>query len=340
MNNALSQSEKIIWRSIVSVLICAVVLLLPFRAYALNADMVENEVYWIDKGKEIYYSGDDYFEGFSKYIADEAEGCFYLFTRFTDYRIDNNDDNITFAFTIANDVNTYHFAVDKNGFTDATSPNTAQEIDVYYNFDESSCKRQGGGVYIAFALKNKTDKMLNNRIDCEYSCGYSRTYDIFNNVRLNMYVPTTARTTKNTSVSNGTTAHKSKTDFSTRIKQTQNSEKSANSKRQSQKSTKFCASGKESFTEAQKKRTANFSGENSKHANHIGENETENGSFNVLEKSDEQSKVYSIEKRKELSTQAKLLLIIFSILFIVGVICVIIGTVHNKNEDKNYKEDH
>lgn len=172
------------------------ILLTPFSAFALNTDLVEDELYWIDRGTQINYEKDNYFEGFSKYIADEDEGCFYLFTRFTDYRIDkNSNENITLAFTIKNNVNTYSFQVDKDGTVNSTSQNTLNSVEIYYNFDEASCKKQGGGVYVAFKLKNNTDRKLNNSVSCEYSCGLNCTYDLLSNISLDMYVPTTTKST-------------------------------------------------------------------------------------------------------------------------------------------------
>ncbi len=311
------------------------VLLTPFSAFALNTDLVEDELYWIDKGTQIHYEKDNYFEGFSKYIADEDEGCFYLFTRFTDYRIDkNSNENITLAFTIKNDVNSYYFQVDKDGTVNSTSQNTLNSVEIHYNFDEASCKKQGGGVYVAFKLKNNTDRKLNNSVSCEYSCGLDCTYDLLSNISLDMYVPTTAKTTTQ------------KTAKQTTTKKNTSAAASKSSERDnagSENSTKFSGSG---TTASSGRSSAGSFAKFSADTNDVqSDSQALSGEeTQIAESRDAQSKDDALEitpqnSETKLSEQAKLLIIIFAVLFVLGVICVMIGTVHSKKKDEDEEKE-
>lgn len=311
------------------------VLLTPFSAFALNTDLVEDELYWIDKGTQINYAKDNYFEGFSKYIADEDEGCFYLFTRFTDYRIDkNSNENITLAFTIKNDVNSYYFQVDKDGTVNSTSQNTLDSVEIHYNFDEASCKKQGGGVYVAFKLKNNTDRKLNNSVSCEYSCGLACTYDLLSNISLDMYVPTTAKTTTQ------------KTAKQTTTKKNTSAAASKSSERDnagSENSSKFSGSG---TTASSGRSSAGSFAKFSADTNDVqSDSQALSGEeTQIAESRDAQSKDDALEitpqnSETKLSEQAKLLIIIFAVLFVLGVICVMIGTVHSKKKDEDEEKE-
>lgn len=310
------------------------VLLTPFSAFALNTDLVEDELYWIDKGTQINYAKDNYFEGFSKYIADEDEGCFYLFTRFTDYRIDkNSNENITLAFTIKNDVNTYYFQVDKDGTVNSTSQNTLNSVEIHYNFDEASCKKQGGGVYVAFKLKNNTDRKLNNSVSCEYSCGLDCTYNLLSNISLDMYVPTTSKTTTQKTA-------KQTTKKNTSAAASKSSERDNAG---SENSTKFSGSG---TTASSGRSSAGSSAKFSADTNVIqsdsqalnGE-ETQIAGSRDAQSNDDALEITPQNSETKLSGQAKLLIIIFAVLFVLGVICVMIGTVHSKKKDENEEKE-
>lgn len=335
MRNFKKQFRTVFLRKIIPVFICLSVVSFPFSAFALNTDLVDDEIYWIDKGREIHYSDDNYFEGFSKYIVDEDEGCFYLFTRFTDYRIDKESkENITFAFTIKNDANTYFFQIDKEGLINSSSKNTLNSIDVYYNFDEASCRKQGGGVYIAFKLKNDMDRTLNNFISCEYSCGLSRTYDLFDNISLDMYVPTTVKTASQKTTKQ--TATKSSTSSKTGRNSTKKSEVNS-TKAAKESSTKFSGTGvlsssartavdnSSKFSGNTKGTQSNYTGVNDDTAEYIDDYDTQIQGETVEMSSD--------NSESGLSRQAKLLIVIFVVLLVVGIICVIIGTVNGKKEE-------
>lgn len=317
----------------VSFFICLSIAAVPTTCFALNEDLVSDEMYWIDEDAEIIYS-DEYFNGFLKYIADEDEGCFYLCLRFTDSRIDSNcTDNITLAFTVKNDVNTYYFQVDRDGVIKSKSQNSLNSFDVYYNFDEASCKRQGGGVFAAFRLKNETDRRLNNYISCEYYCGLSCTYDLFENISLDMYVPTTVKTTAQKTTKQSTTK---KNAGSTQSKTSKAAEST-----KAESSTKFSGSGTVSARSGTG--STKFYADTDDTKSNTGTESITEEETDVSEFEQESFAQTNVNSSTKLSRQAKLLLIIFAVLFAIGILCVIIGTVSNKktnepdgeNEPKN-----
>ena len=118
----------------------------PAIALAYNPDLLDDEIYWIDKGTTVSYTSNSYFQGFTKYIANKDDKCFYLFSKFTDYRIDtSSNDNITFSFAIENEVHKYSIQIDKNGVLESSGQNVFNAFNVYYNFDNANCKKQPVG---------------------------------------------------------------------------------------------------------------------------------------------------------------------------------------------------
>lgn len=319
----------------------AIIISCPLSAYALNTDLVADEVYWIDKGNEINYDRDDYFAGFSKYIADENEGCFYLFTRFTDYRIDTGSkENITFAFTIENEMNSYYFQIDKDGIVNSSSQNAIDAVDVYYNFDEASCKRQGGGVYIAFKLRNAADRVLKNYICCEYSCGLNVTYNIFENICLDMYVPTTAKSTSQKAVKQTTSKNNSSKATNKATNATENKLNASNDAKES--STKFSGSGTVYSSQSSSNNTAKFSAAGQSSDTQVNNEVTgtkETDSDTIRENNDSALAMSNENVKPSLSQQAKMMIVIFAVLFVVGVVCVIIGLVNHKKGNADDAEE-
>lgn len=314
---------------IIPLFLCLLIVLTPFSVYALETDLVDDEVNWIDKGETVTYNS-DYFQGFSKYIADSEEGCFYFFARFTDYRIDTEiNENIALSVMVKNAARSFRFKVDKNGIVDGTN----DDIEIHSNFSEASCLRQGGGVFVAFKLKNKTDRALNNSISCEYYCGDNLTYNMLDGVSLDMYVPQTQKSTSDKT-------SKAATQRATNV----NNTKASAAETDNESSTKFSGTGKIINENTNKNE---YSSKNS-YSKFSGEGtiaEFDNGftqnyeSYNSSEKSDNGENNFSDSVNKTLSTQSKLLIAVFVILFSVGVICIIIGCVNNRNTEKDKAEN-
>ncbi|MDE6155925.1 MAG: hypothetical protein K2F67_05755 [Eubacterium sp.] len=315
------------FRKIIPLIICLSVILIPFSAYAVNIDLVDDEVYWIDRGDTVNYNSSD-FQGFSKYIADTDEGCFYFFTRFTDYRIDSDsDENITLGFTVKNDINHYSFKVNKDGIINNQGQNSLEMIEVYYNFSEASCQKQGGGVFVAFKLKNKTDRTLCNSISCEYYCGLDVSYNLLDDVNLDMYVPETQKSTSNKATKATTqSGTKSNNTKSTTIKE----------KNTTESSTKFSGTGDKVNT-TRSNSSVKFSG--SATAANTEQTDTDNlMTMNEHVQMNSAESYHSINEKQSLSTSSKLLIAVFTVLFSFGLICIIIGSVKNKNAEKIKEE--
>ena len=311
-------------------IIFLLIISVPVSAFAVNTDLVEDELYWIDKGNIIQYNKDDYFEGFLKYITDEDEGCFYLFIRFTDHRIDVNcKENIALGFTVKNEENTYSFQVDKDGVINSPSKNSLDAFDVYYNFNESSCKKQGGGVYVTLKLKNADDRRLNNSISCEYYCGLSWNYNLFDGINLDMYVPVTTKASTQ-KAEKKTTTEKETTKKKTTVK-------SKTEKAVKESSTKFSGTGKSYGTSQNETTKYSGSQDYTKEKEFESVNAEDAAEGNIINESHEEYKAESTAAVKQgMSQQSKLLLIIFGVLFTVGVICVIIGSANgNKKKKEN-----
>lgn len=308
---------------IVPVLICACILFVPFNAFAVNTDLVQDEIYWIDNGNIINYTKDSYFQGFTKYISDEDNKCFYLFSRFTDYRIDTlSNENITLSFTVKNDVNTYMFEVDKDGVTNNSSRNATDSVNVYYNFDEASCKKQGGGIFVALEFKNPTDKILKNTISCEYSCGLNCTYDLFDYIVLDMYEP------------QATKASQQKTTKASTSKAT--TQRTDNSQEVKEKTTKFSGTGTyggNASTGIVTKFYANTV-KSAQESSDISDVPDAEGESSVQ---DFQNDTFN-GKSTGLSTQAKVLVAVFAVLLAAGGACVAIGAANSKKADKEKEE--
>lgn len=176
------------------------ILLPAFPAYALDNNYVISEYNgWIDIDDRIDYERSRMgFDGFLKKIVDEENGCFYIYFSFYDVRLNGFDDeNIVISFDVSNDINSYSFSVNKNGFID-TGADDQRNIRLVYNFDNCSINGCGGEIMIGFELANQMDRQLYNSISCEYAGGISKTALLFENQCLDMYVePTEKESTSN-----------------------------------------------------------------------------------------------------------------------------------------------
>lgn len=302
------------------VLLCLLIFSAPIQSYALNSDMVEGERYWIDQKVQVNYQEHDYFNGFTKYIADSDEGCFYFFTSFIDRRINKiSDDNITLAFTVTNQKNTYYFQVDKDGILDSTTQNTLKSLDIYYNFEEASCKKQGGNIYVAFEFKNSDDKKLDNTIRCEYYCGLNCTYNLLESAEVNM---SSEETDEKTTEKNN---DEKVSDITTKKSKSNASDKaSAGSE---EESTKFSGSGSvDSDEESNGKFSVDNNGDT---VDNTQETEFTQDDYDT-NYSNSQANASASNSETGLSVISKILIGVAACLFIFGVICVIAGIVKAK----------
>lgn len=319
---------KRFFAKIIPLFLCLFIVSAPLSAYALDTGFVDDERNWIDKGDTVNYNS-EYFQGFSKYIVDCDEGCFYFFARFTDYRIDTeSDENISLGVTVKNDVRSFYFKVDKDGIINGEK----EDAEVYCNFSEASCQRRGGGIFVAFKLKNKTDRTQNNLISCEYYCGENLTYNMLDGISLDMYVPQTQKSTSDKTAKT-----------TTRKELKVSSTKSTSSESVIDTSTKFSGTGTAANRDVNKNTdglyndTTQFSGSNVN-------SETQDSNFQNIE-SYESNALADIggsydngNTVQTMSIHSKLLIAVFAVLFSGGVICIAIGSFNKKNAEKDQTE--
>ena len=178
------------------------------------------------------------------------------------------------------------------------------------------------------SIGDKIHVELGDSISCEYYCGLNCTYNLLDSVHLDMYVPTTVKTTK---------AKTTKQTTSKKSRKTETKAKTNTSKTIKETSTKFSGSGN---TSADKKTSApatKFSGSANEIADDVVTEEilqSEESNNENVEKRESFSGISAQNSSTELSYQAKLLIIIFTVVFVVGVICIIIGTVNSKKDKK------
>lgn len=283
---------------------------LPVKVYAMNESLVQNTVEWREIDSIIQYSNDD-FNGYTKYVFDEENGCFYVYLNFTDSRIDSSsNENIKLNFIIENSTESYIFSVDKNGLIDEWAED---KVSVSVNFN-ASCKNQGGKMIAGIELKDKNARKLTNYVSCYYSCGAEISAELFENFTLDMYVPTTVKTT----TQKKTTTKKSTTEKS---KKTTVSEKTT-----AVKTTKFSASN----TNSSKKTTTKFSAANTTKFDAVSQNISEQSDeefwesqlSSVAEIADESD----VEKTKtKMSSSAKAMLAVSAVLLAGGAALVLTG---------------
>lgn len=318
---------------VISLFVCFCIVFTPAIALAYNPDLLDDEIYWIDKGTTVSYTSNSYFQGFTKYIANKDDKCFYLFSKFTDYRIDtSSNDNITFSFAIENEVHKYSIQVDKNGVLESSGQNVFNAFNVYYNFDNANCKKQGGGVFIALEFKDAIDKTLTNKISCEYFCGNSCTYDLFDNAVFDLYVPTTTKpsTTKSTTA---------KQTDSNRLQSSEkcSSTKATVSKSTTEKSTKFSATGSYSINNTTRYITQGQQSADSNYSANMQEVISEN-TVEAQEEMVEDTSATLDYDEIALSPTSKALIVVFGVVLVTGITCMLIGAFSNKKKSIDKEE--
>lgn len=185
----------------------------PFEAFAFDYGLVGSEYAWVDIDELISYNAEENgFDGFSKQLADEDNGCFYVYLNFYDKSLENvDDDSIILTFVVQNSEAQYMLSINRNGFVN-TSQECMNAIDIVYNFDNCSAHRCGGEIIAGIKLKNKSAKALTNTVTCIYSGGGYNDSVLFDNAMLDMYVePTTKPPKATTERSVRTTTKSSKT---------------------------------------------------------------------------------------------------------------------------------
>lgn len=179
-------------------LVSSLIFLFPCTCYAVDTDYLSGdsieEIYWSDCKNIININNDDLI-GNIKYIPDSENNCFYIRISFHSTADDYDAEKVRIGFTVSNSVNSYRFAVSNTGENGELITENNDNFKIYSSFDLYPSKRRGGYIYIGFDFKNKTDKTLNNTIGCEYSCGDYCVYNLFDDVSVDMYKPTSKKST-------------------------------------------------------------------------------------------------------------------------------------------------
>ncbi len=147
-------------------LMMLLIFLPAFPAYGLDSNYVISEYNgWIDIDERLDFEKKNAgFDGFLKRRVDEENGCFYMYFSFYDTELAGyDDDNTVISFDVRNDMNSYCFSVNKNGFVN-TGADEQENIKLAYNFDNCSNSRCGGEILIGFELMNNTDRKQYNHI--------------------------------------------------------------------------------------------------------------------------------------------------------------------------------
>lgn len=313
---------------LVSLLLMLLVFLPVFPAYALDNNYVINEYNnWLDVDERIDYERSrDGFDGFLKKFVDEKNGCFYMYFSFYDARLDGFDDeNIVISFDLQNDVNSYSFSVNRNGFVN-TGEDEQKNIRLAYNFENCSINRRGGEILIGFELTDKTDRQLYNSISCEYAGGISNTAVLFNAQGLDMYVEPTVK--KNTSRAVKTT----KAAKSTSVKGSQSVKRKSESTTQGQgKTTKYTPTGTVKYNDT-KEPSTKFSGNKVYLQGHTESDNEIEYETPVAAASD------AVIGSFKMSKTAVVVMTVAIVLVAAGIILVITGLAVKSKKDKNPPE--
>lgn len=306
---------------LITPLMMLLVFLPAFSAYALDSNYVISEYNgWIDIDERIdFQQRETGFDGFLKWIADEENGCFYMYFSFYDVRLEGFDeDNTVISFDVWNDSNSYHFSVNRNGFVN-TGGDEQKNIGLTYNFDNCSSDRCGGEILIGFELLNDTDRALYNHISCEYAGGRSKTAILFSDYGLDMFVEPTARMSSS-KASNPDKSDKERTTASYRNNGTENA---ATDKEQSTKYTPTGMSGRN----AKKEQSSKFNADKI-YSSGDADNSTEEKT--VLTEAGNTVGTYRRSKT------AIIILSVAGVMIAVGTALVIAGTVmKNKKSDSS-----
>ena len=302
---------------IIALLLMLLILLPAVPAYALDSNYIISEYNgWLDIDERIDFEKRNAgFDGFLKRIADEENGCFYMYFSFYDVGLEGyDDDNTVISFDIHNSMNSYRISVNRNGFVN-TGADEQRNIKLIYNFDNCSGNRRGGEVFIGFELINNVDREQYNYISCEYAGGGSETSVLFENYLLDMYVEPIASesTDKPLKGDKSTTKHKSVSDKS---RTTQNTGKTESV---SEKSTKYSPTGTVSRN-AKKEQYSKFSAGNV-YSSSIDNNETEEEKT-VLNEAENTVGVYRMSKTAVIVLSVAGIMIVSGIAFVVAGIAV------------------
>ena len=297
------------------------------NAYAFDGEYVDKFGKWYNKGTVIDIDC-SFVQGQFHYIMDEKNGCAYFYFAYTDFLDKYSEDDIQLEFYVYNSINNYTFSVTNSGISDDS---VLKNLDIYINFSNINADSHNGRLLVGFELKNKSDKKLTNFISCTFKVSSTKSCNLVDECKLDMYVePTTTAkkvtTTKLTTVSSKTTnkTNKTKGQVSTKFvpkqKSTQSQINGSETKKAGRKSgKKFSGSASNSV------RTTKF------------EYSTATATTAPKEKAVTTSTDYTSYPKAVYSKKSKNIFIFGGVLGTIGLVLLLYGVIshsHTKEDDK------
>ena len=158
------------------------------NAYAFDGEYVDKFGKWYNKGTVIDIDC-SFVQGQFHYIMDEKNGCAYFYFAYTDFLDKYSEDDIQLEFYVYNSINNYTFSVTNSGISDDS---VLKNLDIYINFSNINADSHNGRLLVGFELKNKSDKKLTNFISCTFKVSSTKSCNLVDECKLDMYVePTT-----------------------------------------------------------------------------------------------------------------------------------------------------
>ena len=116
---------------------------------------------------------------------DEKNGCAYFYFAYTDFLDKYSEDDIQLEFYVYNSINNYTFSVTNSGISDDS---VLKNLDIYINFSNINADSHNGRLLVGFELKNKNDKKLTNFISCTFKVSSTKSCNLVDECKLDMYV--------------------------------------------------------------------------------------------------------------------------------------------------------
>lgn len=154
------------------------------NAYAFDGEYVEKFGKWYDKGTVIDIDC-SFVQGQFHYIMDEKNGCAYFYFAYTDFLDEYSEDDIQLEFYVYNSINNYTFSVTNSGISE---DDILKNLDIYSNFSNINADSHNGRLLVGFELKNKNDKTLTNFISCTFKVSSTKSCNLVDECKLDMYV--------------------------------------------------------------------------------------------------------------------------------------------------------
>lgn len=259
---------------------------------------------------------------------------------YTDFLDEYSEDDIQLEFYVYNSINNYTFSVTNSGISDDT---VLKNLDIYINFSNINADSHNGRLLVGFELKNKNDKKLTNFISCTFKVSSTKSCNLVDECKLDMYVKpvTTAKKVTTTNLTTSKLKEK-RTVVSTVSSKTTNK----TNKTKEQVSTKFVP--KQKLTQSQingsknkktgRKSGIKFSGSTSNSVRTTKfEYSTATATTAPKEKAVTTSTDYTSYPKAVYSKKSKNIFIFGGVLGTIGLVLVLYGVIshsHTKEDDE------